>query len=245
MTESTTAMAHPDDVRGAAPQYALSARGLTSGYDRVAVLHDVDVDVRAGEVVALLGANGAGKTTLIMTLAGELRPLSGTVRIDDAEVTDGLEDRVRGSGLSVITQERSVFMTLTARQNIRLGGGSDERALTLFPELEPHMGRKVGQLSGGQQQMVSVARAICANPRVILADEVSLGLAPMLVDRLLEVLAEVAHRDGVGVVIVEQFVDKALRFSDRAYVLSRGVVAMHGNSKEMNERREELHSHYL
>jgi branched-chain amino acid transport system ATP-binding protein len=136
-------------------------------------------------------------------------------------------------------------MTLTAAQNIQLGGGTEAQALAIFPELEQHMGRKVGHLSGGQQQMVSVVRAICANPKVILADEVSQGLAPLIVDRLLGVLADVARERGVGVVIVEQFVDKALQFSDRAYLLRRGTVAMHGSSTELKERKDELYSHYL
>lgn len=223
----------------------LAARDLTAGFDRIPFLRNIDFEVHRGEVVALLGANGAGKSTLLMTLAGHLKPIHGDVRLRGDLQTSSMDSRVRSGGISVITQDRSVFMTLTARQNILLGRGDAKEAVKLFPELADHMGRKVGQLSGGQQQMLAVARAICAKPSVILADEVSLGLAPMIVDRLLTVLTQVAAERDVAVVIVEQFVNKALRFSDRAYVLNRGRIALSGRSSDLQERTDELSALYV
>ena len=226
-------------------EFVLQAESITAGYDKIPFLKDVDFGVRSGEVVALLGANGAGKTTLIMTLAGHVKPAAGQVLLRGQVQHSSMDQRVHGGGLSVITQDRSVFMTLTVRQNIRLGRGDIGEALSLFPELEPHLGRKVGHLSGGQQQMLAVARAICARPSVILADEVSLGLGPKIVDRLLDVLTKVASDKDVAVVIVEQFVNKALRFSDRAYVLNRGRIAVEGSSRDMLGRTDELAKLYV
>ncbi len=224
---------------------ALSARGLSAGFARRPYLSAVDFEIGHGEVVAVLGANGAGKTTLIMTLAGHLRARQGELRIDGHVVRSGLERRVRDERIALITQERCVFMTLTVRQNLRLARCPLDEALEMFPELEPHADRRVASLSGGQQQMLAVARALASRPRLVLADEVSLGLGPQVVDRLLGVLSSAASERGVAVAIVEQYVHKALQFSDRAYVMQRGRVALSGSSSDLSRNVDSITELYL
>ena len=218
--------------------------GVCSGYGHVPVLRDVNITVRSGEVVALLGANGAGKTTTILTMAGELLPSEGTVFWDGAASKAPLTKRAK-AGLRLITEERSVFMSLSVADNLRLSHRDLSRCLDLFPELKKLLKRKAGLLSGGEQQMLTLGRALGGDKcRVLLADELSLGLAPVIVDRLFTALREVASR-GVGVVLVEQSLERALRIADRAYVLQRGRIAMTGTAKEINARRADVESVYL
>jgi ABC-type branched-subunit amino acid transport system ATPase component len=221
----------------------LEARGLVAGYGDVAIVRDLDLEVGDGEVVALLGPNGAGKTTTLLTLAGDLPALGGEVLFDGAPTKAPLHKRIR-AGLGLVSEERTVLMRMTVAQNLRVCGGDTAFALELFPELEPHLDRLVAMLSGGQQQMLSLARALCKRPRIILADELSLGLAPLVVDRLLTVVRSAAD-EGVGVLLVEQHIHKAMEMADRVYVLRRGRVELSGSAAELRDRIDEVQASYF
>jgi branched-chain amino acid transport system ATP-binding protein len=222
---------------------ALRAVGVSAGYHGVAAVTGLDLEVRAGEVVALLGANGAGKTTTLRALAGQIKLLDGTVRFDGAVQSGPLFQRVRG-GLGLLTESRCVFMGLTCRDNLRLGRGSVDEALGYFPELAPRLDVRAGLVSGGEQQMLALARILAARPRILLADELSLGLAPLIVQRLLAALAEAASQ-GAAVLIVEQQARLALRTADRAYILRRGRLALAGTSAELRAQEATVTTLYL
>jgi branched-chain amino acid transport system ATP-binding protein len=221
----------------------IEARSLVAGYNGIAVLRDLNLSVAPGEVVALLGANGAGKSTTLLTLAGELAPISGQVLLDGAPATRPLYWRAR-QGMRLITEERSVIMSLTVADNLRLVHKDPAACLALFPELKPLMRRRASLLSGGEQQMLTLARAIVGCGRLLLADELSLGLAPLVSERLLIAVREAADR-GLGVVLVEQRVTRALKVADRGIVLSRGKVVMAGSSAELESRMDEIEASYL
>jgi branched-chain amino acid transport system ATP-binding protein len=223
---------------------ALEARGIAAGYGPQPVIHDVDIDVRPGEVVALLGANGAGKTTTLLTLAGELPPMRGEVALHGTVTKAPLYKRAR-NGLTFVTEEKSVFMGLSARDNLRVAGVDLDEALRLFPELERRLPVRGGLLSGGEQQMLTLARALAREPRVLLADELSMGLAPLVVRRLLEAVRSAADQRGAAVLLVEQHVRKALRYADRAYVMRRGRIELSGTAAELNARIDEIEDQYL
>jgi branched-chain amino acid transport system ATP-binding protein len=222
----------------------IASRGLGAGYGGQPVVHDLDLEVEAGEVVCLLGPNGAGKTTTMLTLSGELPPLAGEVLFDGLPTKAPLHQRAR-RGLSYVTEERSVFKSLSARDNLRCAGVSPADATALFPELERCMDTRGGLLSGGEQQMLTLARALCRKPRVLLADELSLGLAPLVVDRLLAAVRTAATERGTGALIVEQHARKALRYADRVYVMSRGRLAMALSAQEARARLGEIEATYL
>ena len=231
----------PEDDAGAA---VLEARGVAAGYGPQPVIHDVDLVVRPGEVVGLLGANGAGKTTTLLALAGELPLLAGEVRLDGVVTTAPLHRRAR-DGLTFVTEEKSVFMGLTARDNLRVADVDVATALELFPELERLLPVRAGLLSGGEQQMLTLARALSRKPRVLLADELSMGLAPLIVKRLLEAVVRIAKQQGTAVLLVEQHVRKALEYCDRAYVMHRGRVELNGTADELLGRLGEIEDRYL
>jgi branched-chain amino acid transport system ATP-binding protein len=229
---------------GSTDEPTIECRGLSAGYGKMAVVRDLDLHVAAGEVVALLGANGAGKTTTLLALAGELPPLAGEVRLHGKPTTAPLHARCR-DGLSYLTEERSVIMSLTAHENLRLAGVDPEVALELFPELRPLLKRTAGLLSGGEQQMLSLARALGRGPRVLLADELSLGLAPLVVERLLTSVRRAADEVGVAVLLVEQHVRQALAYADRVYVMERGRVTLSGPVAEVKAQIEDIEAAYL
>jgi len=221
----------------------LDVRGLSVGYGDLPVVADVDLTVAPGEVVALLGANGAGKSTTILALAGAL-PSTGEVRFD-SDVLRGPVHRRARRGIAFIPEGRSVFMGLTTEKNLRLGRGPTEAALELFPELRPLLDRRAGMLSGGEQQILGLARALAGRPRLLLVDELSLGLAPKIVRRLLAAVREAARNDGTGVLLVEQHARQALRVADRGYVMSRGHIELHGTGGELLDRIDEIERAYL
>jgi branched-chain amino acid transport system ATP-binding protein len=216
---------------------------MSAGYGPIAVLQDVDLHVMPGEVIALLGVNGAGKTTAVRALAGEIPLLAGEVLLNGKVTTAPLHRRAK-AGLRLITEERSVFMNLSGADNLRLGGQERAKCLELFPELEPLLRRKVGLLSGGEQQILTLARALGAEPSVLLADELSLGLAPLVIQRLLAAVRAAADR-GAAILLVEQHVRNALAVADRAYVLSHGRVVLEGSTTDLAGRLSEIEDTYL
>ena len=220
----------------------LEARELFLGYGDAAVVEGLSLAVQPGEIVVLLGPNGAGKTTTMLGLSGEIKPRSGSVLWDGKPTSAPLHKRSR-AGLALVAEERSVFMNLTVAENLRIGD-SDDSALQRFPELKPLLKRKAGKLSGGEQQILTVARALAREPKAILADELSFGLAPLVVRRLLAALKSAAEA-GVGVLIVEQHVHEALKVADRVYVLVRGRTVFEGSAAEARASLTEIESAYF
>jgi len=218
-------------------------RSLAVGYGDLPVMRGLDIEVAPGELVALLGRNGVGKTTTLLTLAGVLPALAGEVHLDGRLTTSALHVRAR-RGLGLLTEERCVFMDLTGWENLRLGRGDTDRALELFPELRSHLSKRAGLLSGGQQQMLALARVVASRPTVLLADELSMGLAPLVVSRLLTALRAAAD-DGAAVLMVEQHVRVALEAVDRAYVLGNGGILLQGEAAELRERSDDIARLYL
>ena len=220
----------------------LEAKGLYSGYRNVEVLHGIEMYVSRGEVMALFGPNGAGKTTTLLTLAGILPVSKGAVIWNGTPTTASACQRAR-MGLALVF-DRSVFMGLSVEDNLRLGRGRPERALEVFPELKQLLRRRAGLLSGGEQQMLTLARALAAEPSVMMIDELTLGLAPVAVSRLFEAIRQAAE-SRVGVLLVEQQIERALRIADRGYVLSRGLVTLKASRGELEENRRLLEDAYL
>ena len=221
----------------------MAAREISAGYHGVAAIHAIDLEVHGGEMVLLGGANGAGKTTTLMTLAGALTPMSGYVEQDGRPARQPMHRRAR-SGVGVITESRTVFMNLTVAENLRLGQAGTEEVLTYFPELEKRLKVKAGLCSGGEQQMLSVGRVLAATPRIVLADELSLGLAPIVVKRLLSALRQAADR-GSAVLIVEQHVRLALETVDRGYFIRRGRIELEGTCHELRQSEDKISKVYL
>ena len=226
---------------GGAP--LIACRGLAAGYGDLAAVRDLDLEVRAGEVVALLGANGAGKTTTLLTLAGELAPLGGELDWRGSTRASTLHRRAR-EGLAFVPEERAVVRDLSVSDNLKLARADQSVAFGLFPELAALAGRRAGLLSGGEQQMLTLARALGRKPTVLLADELSLGLAPILVQRLLRAIRSAAD-DGVGVILVEQYARQALEIADRVYVLRRGRVVLEGSADELRRDFGRVEQAYL
>jgi branched-chain amino acid transport system ATP-binding protein len=218
----------------------LAARAVAAGYHGHPVVKDIELEVRPGEVVALLGPNGAGKTTTLLTLAGAIQPLSGEVWFEGVPTREPLHRRAR-HGLALVTEERSVFMGLTAAENLRMGRCDIDHALTLFPELRPLLSRRAGLLSGGEQQILALARVLARHPRLLLADELSLGLAPLVVKRLLQAVRRAADESQLGALVVEQHVQEALRIADRVYVMRRGEIVLEGSVDDVRENLDELY----
>jgi branched-chain amino acid transport system ATP-binding protein len=222
----------------------IAAREMSTGYAGQPVVHDVSFEVNPGEVVCLLGPNGAGKTTTMFAMSGELPLLGGDIEFDGRTTKAPLHRRAR-AGLSYVTEERSVFKGMSTRDNLRVARVDLDAAVGLFPELGQRMAVRGGLLSGGEQQMLTLARALARRPRILLADELSLGLAPLVVDRLLRAVREAADKQGMGVLMVEQHARKALRFSDRALVMRRGRIALDLSGEEARRRIGDVERAYL
>lgn len=226
------------------PEFVLAATALTSGYVGQPVVRDVSITVKPGEVVCLLGPNGAGKTTTLMTLAGMLPIMSGTVEMFGSATPLPLHRRAQ-SGLSFVTEERSIIRSLSLADNVRLAGVSMDTVTELFPELKTRLSTRAGLLSGGEQQMLSLGRALARKPRLLMADELSLGLAPLIVDRLLAAVRNAADDRDTGVLMVEQHARKALKYADRAVVMQRGRVVLELTGVEARDRISEIEDSYL
>jgi branched-chain amino acid transport system ATP-binding protein len=228
---------------------ALVLRGVHTGYLGAAVVRDLDLRVGAGEVVGLLGPNGAGKTTTLETIAGLIKPLAGEIELFGRQVGGIAAHTLARQGLALVPEGRALFPGLTVREHLRLAGGKrgqgEGELLEMLPELDKCINRKAGLLSGGEQQMLAIGRALVSRPRLLLVDEMSLGLAPVIVERLLPILRRAADELGASVLFVEQHVALALEISDRAYVLNHGRIALEGKAAELRERRELLAASYL
>jgi sulfate-transporting ATPase len=233
----------PTGAAGGEPETLVRVRGLSAGYGDLAAVRDLDLEVHAGEIVALLGPNGAGKTTTLLAIAGELKPLAGEIECLGASSHAALHRRAK-RGLGFVPEERAVISSLTTSGNLRLGRGSTGRALELFPELEPLLRRRAGLLSGGEQQMLTLGRALSTQPRLLLVDELSLGLAPLVVARLLRAVRAAADA-GVGVLLVEQHAGEAMSIADRAVVLRHGRVELAGSAAELRDHLTEIEAAYL
>jgi branched-chain amino acid transport system ATP-binding protein len=218
----------------------LTLTNITAGYGDTTVLRDVSLEVPAGEVAALLGPNGAGKTTLLRVASGLLRPRRGQVLLSGVDVTRRAPHQLARRGLCHVPEGRGVFPALTVRENLNLqsqaGQESEsiQRAIEAFPRLGERLNQLAGTMSGGEQQMLALARAYIQSPTIVLLDEVSLGLAPKVVDEIFEFLGKL-RETGAALLLVEQYVNRALAVADRVYLLNRGEVAFSGDPSTVDE----------
>ena len=228
---------------GSSPEPLLKVHGLNAGFDAGPVLFGIDLEIAAGELIALVGANGAGKSTLLGVLSGLVRATSGTVTLNGEDVTNGRPEALVRKGVAHVPQGRRLFGTMSVEKNLLLGAflrrDKDVRAdltrvLDHFPALKDKLVREAGTLSGGEQQMVAIGRGMMARPKLLMVDELSLGLAPKVVDRLIDVMRDI-NQEGMALLLVEQDVLVALDVANRAYVLENGRVALSGLAAEVKD----------
>ena len=230
----------------------LEIRSLRAGYGAIEVLRGVDLAVAAGEIVALLGSNGAGKSTLNNNVSGLYKPFSGTIAFDGREIAGAPSTRIVEAGLVQVPEGRRVFPNLSVRENLELGSYRRGRAskarnlehvLSVFPRLNERLAQLAGTLSGGEQQMLAIGRGLMGQPRLLILDEPSLGLSPLLVEEMFALIGRL-NRDGLAILLVEQNVVQSLAIAHRAYVLENGRIALSGNANELAQHPE-LRKSYL
>ena len=235
---------------GGAP--LLSVRGVKTYYGKIIALRGVDMDVHAGQIVALIGANGAGKSTLMMTICGNPRAREGSIRFEDEDITHLPTHEIMSRSIAQAPEGRRIFPRMSVLENLQMGAAAakfatfDEdlaRVYALFPRLKERQHQRGGTLSGGEQQMLAIARALMGRPKLLLLDEPSLGLAPLIVKQIFQVIRDL-NREGLTVFLVEQNAFHALRLADRGYVMVNGVITMEGTGAELLAR-EEVRAAYL
>jgi branched-chain amino acid transport system ATP-binding protein len=231
----------------------LSIQGLTVARGGRPVVREVSLEITAGEVTALLGPNGAGKSSMVLAIGGVLKPLAGKVLLDEHDFAGRRPERIRGAGLAIVPEGRRLLPELTVAENLKVAtytlSSADaeagrKRALELFPELEKRLDYAARSLSGGEQQMVVLAQALVSHPRFVIIDELSLGLAPVVVNRLVPTIRAIAE-SGIGVLLIEQFATLALGLANRAYVMEGGRIRFSGQASELRQNPELLQSAYL
>ncbi|MGG5811166.1 ABC transporter ATP-binding protein [Falsiroseomonas sp. CW058] len=224
----------------------LEVEGLVAGYGLTSVLEGVSLQVGAGEVVAVLGSNGAGKTTLNMAISGLVKPRAGSVRFEGAEITGRSPAEIMAAGLIQVPEGRKIFPNLSVRENLELGSyrrakanraRNLDRVFATFPRLRERVGQAAGTLSGGEQQMLAIGRGMMAEPRLLILDEPSLGLSPLLVEEMFALIRRL-HGEGLAIMLVEQNVAQSLDIADRAYVLENGRFALSGPAARVREDPE-------
>jgi branched-chain amino acid transport system ATP-binding protein len=247
MREVPEASEAPRSTASDAPR--VECTDLSGGYDSVTAFRNVDLAVEAGTIEALLGPNGAGKTTLLMTMAGFLPPQAGTVAIDGVPLKPGRPHQASKAGMVLVPDKRNLFTTLTVEENLRAarhhGGPAPRDMLDVFPALEKRWSLRAGALSGGEQQMLAMARALIQEPKVLLIDEMSMGLAPLIVKTLFETVQSIATDHGCAVLLVEQHVNLALEVADSAAVLNRGAIVLRGPAQQLLGEAERLEAAYF
>jgi branched-chain amino acid transport system ATP-binding protein len=231
----------------------LRLNGINTHYGQIHILEDMDLEVGEGELVSLLGGNASGKSTTLKTILGLVRPTTGTVEFAGEDVTQRSTSYRIGRGMAIVPENRRLFAPMTVLENLEMGaylskngeGRKEdfERVYSLFPLLHERRGQLAGTLSGGEQQMVAMGRALMSHPKLLLMDEPSMGLAPILVERSFEIIQQV-HQSGVAMLVVEQNANMALSIADRGYVLSTGRLVLEGPAKELLEH-EDLRKAYL
>jgi branched-chain amino acid transport system ATP-binding protein len=231
------------------PEAVLALEGLTAGYDEAAVIRELDVSVGPGEVVALLGANGAGKTTTLRAISGLVKPMDGRVLFAGDDLVRVSPSARARAGIAHVPEGRGLFFGLTVAEHFRLAPRTEQLdealAYEYFPKLESLQKRRVGLLSGGEQQMLAVARALVRKPKLLLLDELSLGLAPVIVEGLLPVVRQFAQEQQSAVLLVEQHVHLALEVADRGYVLSHGRIVLENDAAHLRADKNLLIASYL
>ena len=219
----------------------LEFKPVNTFYGRVQALHDVSLSVRKGEIVTLIGANGAGKSTLLMTLCGDPRAASGSILYEGQELIGQSTPEIIRKGIAVAPEGRRVFARLTVEENLAMGAFFSDKSereqqlahvLELFPRLKERFAQRAGTMSGGEQQMLAIGRALMCRPRLLLLDEPSLGLAPLIIARIFETIEQL-REEGVTVFLVEQNANQALKLADRGYVLENGRIVMEGSGQEL------------
>jgi branched-chain amino acid transport system ATP-binding protein len=225
----------------------LSVKGIETFYGAIQALHGVDLDVARGEIVTLIGANGAGKSTLLMTICGNPRARSGTIVFDGEDITGLPTHQIVRRGVAQVPEGRRIFARMSVYENLQMGAiladpanfKSDlERVFAMFPRLAERRDQRGGTLSGGEQQMLAIGRALMSRPRLLLLDEPSLGLAPLIVRQIFDSIGRIAREEGVTIFLVEQNAFHALRLADRGYVLANGRVRLSGSGKELLANQE-------
>ena len=220
----------------------LSVKGVETFYGAIQALHGVDLEVAKGEIVALIGANGAGKSTLLMTICGNPRARTGTIRLDGEDITAMPTHEIVRRGVAQVPEGRRIFPRMSVFENLQMGAtlvapthfARDlERVFAMFPRLAERRDQRGGTLSGGEQQMLAIGRALMSRPRLLLLDEPSLGLAPLIVRQIFEVIGRIAREEGMTIFLVEQNAYHALRLADRGYVLANGRVRLSGAGRDL------------